>query len=82
VRSAIYIADGVTQVVLTPETETDKSVLDQIEKAGGELSIKRGSFYECRGGYVRFAGAGYIQSERDDSLMLVVRAPETAEPKP
>jgi hypothetical protein len=74
-KSAIYIAEGVTQFVLTPETEIDKKVLSQIEKAKG-MSTVRGSFYECAGGWVRYKAfpTDFMGNERaDDSLIFVVR---------
>ena len=32
-KTAIYIEDGLMQFVLTPQTETDKKVLDTLEKS-------------------------------------------------
>lgn len=82
-RSAIYIEQGVTQFVLTPESEIDKQVLDQIEKAKG-MRTARGSFYECRGGWIRYKERqGYsaygLDASSDDSLIFVVR--EEKEPE-
>ena len=51
-KTAIYIDDGALQLVLTPETETDKKVLDTLEKTDS-LQTYRGGFYECQGGWVR-----------------------------
>jgi hypothetical protein len=88
VKTAMYIEDGVTQVVLTPTTDDEKAILALVEKAAesGALSVYRGSFYECRGGWVR-AQLGtphianqYLASQVDDrSLMLVVRNPRAKE---
>ena len=50
-KSAIYLADGVTQIVLTAESEWEKAVLAHIEDAS--LTVFRGGFYECRGGWIR-----------------------------
>ena len=52
-KTAIYIDDGVLQVVLTPQTETDRKVLDVLEESDGEMKISRGQFYDCQGGYFR-----------------------------
>jgi hypothetical protein len=71
-KIALYVEDGRTQIVLTPQTPAEKAVLDNV-KPGAELSVKRGSFYECRGGWVR-------QSQNDESTMLVLR-PETVFPE-
>lgn len=50
---ALYIADGVEQIVLTPETETEKSIVGKLHDGKRRLTIHKGSFYECRGGWVR-----------------------------
>lgn len=80
-KSAIYIESGLTQFVLTPESEIDKQVLEQIEKAKG-LTTARGSFYETRGGWIRYKEHtdDYYNrgSEKDQSLIFVIR--EVAEP--
>lgn len=57
-KTAIYIEDGRTQLVLTPESEWEKSVIRAIELGGQNVSIQRGSFYECQGGWVREAFDG------------------------
>ena len=75
-RSALFLEDGYTQVVLTPENDFDKAALAAIETAGGALSIKRGEFYHCRGGWLREA---YWGPARPESLMLIVARPEERE---
>lgn len=69
-KTAIYIEDGLTQVVLTPETKHEEVVL-KVAEEGKHVSVKRGSFYECRGGWTR-------HGTDDVSLFLIVRdkAPE------
>ena len=62
-KTAIYIEEGVTQLVLTPENEWEKQVIRSIENGQRQVSIIRGSFYECRGRWIR-QGAG------DESLIL------------
>lgn len=67
-KIALYIEDGLEQIVLTPESDTEKAILGKIHDGSRELSIKRGEFYECRGGWVRHGrGTG------DDSTMIVLR---------
>lgn len=44
-KTAIYVADGVAQLVITPETDFEKKPLS--------VKILKGSFYECLGDYVR-----------------------------
>ena len=62
-KTAIYIENGVTQLVLTPENDWEKQVVRCIEDGAQNVTIHRASFYECRGGFTRH-GTG------DDSLIL------------
>lgn len=52
-KTAIYVADGVTQLVITPETDFEKESVAQFEKKPLSVKIMSGSFYECQGGFVR-----------------------------
>lgn len=71
-RIALYIEDGLEQIVLTPETRTEKGIVEKLTDGSRELSIKKGSFFECRGGWVRFNR--HIDREGDDdSTMIVLR---------
>lgn len=63
VKSAIYINEGVTEVVLTPENEWEKSALKMV--AGSSVKTYWGGFYECMGGWFR-------QQSAPDSLMFVI----------
>lgn len=47
-KTAIYIEDGVTQLVLTPQTEWEQKVVDMITDGNRNISIIKGSFYEGR----------------------------------
>jgi hypothetical protein len=53
VKTAIYIEDGVTQVVLTPETEWEKKAIKTMEDRFLKVRLFAGEFYDCRGGWVR-----------------------------
>ena len=76
-KSAIYVEDGLTQVVLTPETEAEKMALKLAEE-GGTISVYRGSFYGCRGGWTRHMERPSPYGSDDESLILVCRPKETA----
>ncbi len=52
-KTAIYIEDGVLQVVLTPESGFEKNAIDAITDKSFTTEIIEGSFYDCRGGWVR-----------------------------
>ena len=67
-KTAIYIENGITQLVLTPETDWEKQVTNSIETGIQNVSIHRDSFYKCREGWTRFGGGD------NDSLILRVSA--------
>jgi hypothetical protein len=77
-KIALYIEDGLEQIVLTPETDSEKSLLSKLHAADREMSIYHGSFYACRGGWMR---QGEISVSRwvgdtqqdDNSTMIVLR---------
>jgi hypothetical protein len=77
-KTAIYIEDGLLQLVLTPQSETDRKVLTTLEEAGTNLKTHRGEFYACQGGWTRQketydSGMGYtVPHSPDDSLIFVV----------
>lgn len=62
-KTAIYIEDGVTQIVLTPETRLEKDVFVKIDEGTQQISIKKGSFYENLSGWVR-------RGEDENSLII------------
>ena len=65
-RTAVYIEEGVLQVVLTPETTFEKSIVKDfaLYAAQNQVTILPfvGAFYDCNGGWIRQASG--------DSLML------------
>lgn len=81
-KTAIYIEDGVTQVILTPETDWEKKAIAALEKQILQVKLFTGQFYDCRGGWVRqteyYPHYTYgHEAHRDYSLMLRI-APPTA----
>lgn len=87
-KTAIYIEDGVVQLVITPETEFEKSTLSVLGNDNIEASLFRGSFYDCRGGWVRQTaykdpmsnayGNALSQDETTQSLILQATKPQPA----
>lgn len=77
-KIALYIEDGLEQIVLTPETETERAIVNKLHDDERELSIKQGEFYHCQGGWVRHRKVGIYdpQDNRDDSTMIVLRHKE------
>jgi len=64
-KTAIYIQDGITQLVLTPETEFEKNAVKGISDSPKDAQIFSGSFYECNGGYFR-----HDLTKEDSSIMI------------
>ena len=73
-KTAIYIEDGITQLVLTPQNEWEKKVIASIETGNTETVILRGEFYECRGGWQRVVGLGNSEES------LIIRTKIRSEP--
>ena len=52
-KTSIWIEDGMTQIVLTPETDWEKKVCKQFQDSKHSLEVMEGSFYMCQGGWIR-----------------------------
>lgn len=68
-KIALYIEDGREQIVLTPQTETERSILAKMHDGSRSFELKRGSFFDCRGGWTRFR-----DGDQDDSTMIILKA--------
>lgn len=83
-KIALYIEDGLEQIVLTPESETEKAILDKVHDGSHTLEIKRGAFYGNRGGWTRWKQSysngpySYGPEDNDESTMIVLRLPSPA----
>jgi len=62
-KIALYIEDGLEQIVLTPETDTEKGILGKINRPDLITRIYTGGFYACQGGWTR-------QSSGKDSTII------------
>lgn len=77
-KIALYIEDGIEQIVMTPEGETERAILGKLHDDSRELSIRRGKFYECTGGWMK-QGPLYDRiydlekRDADESTMIVLR---------
>lgn len=83
-KTAIYIEDGVVQLVITPETDFEKNALSSFEAHPLKAEIFAGSFYDCRGGWTRqkehtpFHGyTTHLVNTEDRSLILRIENPPT-----
>lgn len=81
-KTAIYIEDGTVQLVITPETEFEKNALRSFEDKPMEAKIFSGSFYDCRGGWIRqsnhYPTFQYGEDNQDRSLILRMSQGATA----
>ena len=76
-KTAIYIEDGVVQLVITPESDFEKSALLSFEEKPFEAKVFAGSFYDCRGGWVRqshHTGGGMFGDNDDRSLIVRIES--------
>lgn len=71
-KTAIYIEDGVVQLVLTPEGEFEKNALRSFEGKPTEARIFAGTFYDCRGGWTRQTSYyGHHGGDSDDRSLIL-----------
>lgn len=79
-KTAIYIEDGVVQLVITPQTEFEKNALSGFAAKPLAVKIFEGTFYDCRGGWVRqtahYDACTYGRNDSDRSIILQVRKDE------
>jgi hypothetical protein len=52
-KTSIYIEDGVTQIVLTPEDKFERKIIDEFNFDKSTTKMFKGSFKECQGGWSR-----------------------------
>lgn len=75
-KIALYIEDGLEQIVLTPETDTEKGILGKLHDGTREMNLKKGSFFRCQGGWHRYApswrGTFDSRDQDDESTMIVL----------
>jgi len=76
-KTAIYIEDGIVQLVITPESEFEKNALSSFEKKELDAKVFSGTFYDCRGGWVRqtqqYGGHLMNESDSDKSIIITLR---------
>ena len=75
-KTAIYVEDGVVQLVLTPQNEFETNVLRSFDGDKLNVVIKTGQFYDCRGGWTRHS------SQEGEERSLIIRVSEETSEKP
>ena len=82
-KTAIYIEDGIVQLVITPEEEFEKNALSLFREKPLEAKLFLGSFYDCRGGWTRQTALegpnvyGQYGDRNDKSLILRISGDTT-----
>lgn len=86
-KIAFYVEDGLEQIVLTPESDTEKGIVGKMHDGTRRLSIYSGEFYDCNGGWKRHKethpSAQFYPSRdnRDESTIIVLRPATPPLPK-
>ncbi len=65
-KIALYIEDGLEQIVLTPQGDVEKGILAKLHDGSRAFSLKKGSFFTCLGGWTRYRDGD------DESTMIVL----------
>ena len=65
-KIALYIEDGIEQLVLTPEGKHETSLLGLLANGTREITIKQGTFFENMAGFIRHTNS-------PESTMIVLR---------
>ena len=70
-KTAIYVEDGFTQIVLTPVTAFEREILSRISREEVvHVRVANGSFHRDAEGWQRFIGAGADGEMSEQCLML------------
>jgi hypothetical protein len=79
-KTAIYVEDGILQVVLTPETNFEKEIFKKLDdNTISKAEIMNGSFYHCNGGWIRQKSSNvgmYSADKNSADCSLILRINE------
>lgn len=67
-KIALYIEEGIHQIVLTPQTEYEKKLIKIFENRDVNTTYFMGSFYACQGGWIR-----QNDCDHPESLIIVLK---------
>jgi hypothetical protein len=73
-KTAIYIEEGIVQLVITPQNEFEKNALSSFKDKPLDAKVYSGSFYDCRGVWTRqtevYQSMQGLKDNSDQSLIL------------
>lgn len=75
-KSAIFINEDRTQIVLTPENEWEQTALKMMSANGVKPAMYFAQFTDVQGGWTKFESAGYRGKEKDSLIMVLDKAGE------
>lgn len=74
-KIALFIADGIEQIILTPEDDAERAILKKLSPAP-RLEVHTGQFYQGRDRMWHSAPAGYSSAADSTYLFLLKPTPE------
>jgi hypothetical protein len=81
-KIALYIEDGLEQIVLTPQSESERGILRKLHDGSRELKIHHGEFYHCQGGWTRHGFVTNDFAPKDNNSTIIVLREIKQEPQP
>ncbi len=67
-KTAIYIEEGTTQIVLTPDSDFEKDIIRRFAGKTANVQVMIGSFYDCRGGWIR--QKDFLSGEKEERSLI------------
>jgi hypothetical protein len=52
-QTYIFVENGTTQIVLTPETDFEKHIVEDFDFSKSIINTFKGNFADCQGGWTR-----------------------------
>lgn len=80
-KSAIYLDEGNTQLVLSHENEWEKNILKMLNQSFPEQTYW-GEFYACQGGWIRQSPYSFNYNQRSSNDSLIIRVEKKLEKIP
>lgn len=68
-KTTAIFTEGLTQIVLKPESEQERNILSLFDKGEYNITVHRSRFSECCAGYIR-------EYKQDQDAILCIRPKE------